>query len=378
MANKIRNTRKPQNVLAKENTINRRITDDILPRLPSFVARYDSFLDTENRSVKTREAYMKDILAFFEYMTHDTGLSESDDPKGVTLEEISNLTGLAVNDYLTYIKRYEDEHGDEIQNGADSRARKRASIVGLLKFLYRQDLIDRDISEKIVSISLKESNSRAVKALQENEALDLLDVVSTGNGLTDKQLQYWERTRYRDTLIISLFTLSGLRISELQQLNISSFNMKREEFVIYRKRAKEAVMPMNRTLVQAFNEYMEKDRKHCPDVAPGHEDALFLCLTAEARDAEGNLVPAGRKRLSERQIRALVHKYTAVVIGGDGYSPHKLRATAATTAIRRGSDISRVASLLDHDSIQTTKRYIKVTEEDKREVMATMEAIDTD
>ena len=70
-------------------------------------------------------------------------------------------------------------------------------------------------------------------------------------------------------------------------------------------------------------------------------------------------------------------KYTGIATGGKGVSPHKLRATAATTAIRRGSDISRVASLLDHDSVTTTQRYIKVTEEDKRKVMSTMEVLGT-
>lgn len=371
MANRVRNQRKPKNVLAKEQTIGHKITDELLPALPAFVADYDRYLDGEERSVKTRWAYMNDIAYFFSYMASDTGLTEAKDPKDITLKDIENLKAKDIDEYLTYIKKYEAD-GDTVENGPDARARKRSSIVGLLKYLYKHDMIEHDVTGKIMSIKVKAS-SRSVKALEENEAIELLDVVSTGEGLTKRQRAYWEQTRYRDKLIIALFTIAGLRLAELQQLNISSFNLKRESFIVYRKRGKESVMPLNNTLINIYNEYIEMDRKRCTDVAPGHEDALFLCLSTEKKDAEGNVVPAGRKRLSERQIQALVHKYTAVVIGGAGYSPHKLRATTATTAIHRGNDISLVASLLDHDSLTTTKRYIKVNEEDKRKVLESME-----
>lgn len=373
MPKQIRNTTgRPQNVLAKENTINQKIARELLPRLPSFVADYDRYLDGQGRSVRTREEYIKDIAGFLEYMVGGTGLTTVTQAKNISLSDIDNLKGKDVNNYLSYVKRYEAEDGTIMQNGNDARARKRSSIVGLIKFLYRQDMIEHNITEKIMPISVKAS-SRAVKALQENETADLLDIVSSGKGLTARQLHYWELTKYRDKFIVSLLVIAGLRVSELQQLNISSFNLKREEFTIYRKRGKESVIPLNKTLIDLFNEYMDNDRIHCPDVAPGHEDALFLCLPTDTKDAHGNTRPAGRKRLSDRQIRALVHKYTAVVIGGAGYSPHKLRATAATAAINRGNDLSRVASLLDHDSVSTTQRYVNTTQEDKRKVMSSME-----
>lgn len=372
MANKVKNQRKPQNVLLKERSITRKIEEELLPALPSFVAKYDNDLKRASRSVKTRAAYIRDIASFLDYMVSDTGLTEAKSVKDIPLKDIDALKAIDIDDYLTYIQEYETEDGTVIQNGADALARKKSSIVGLLKYLYQKDFIEHDVTGKVTQISVKTA-SRKVKALQENEAMDLLDVVSTGEGLSARQKSYWEKTRYRDTLIIALFTIAGLRLSELQQLNISSFNLKREQFVIYRKRGKESVMPMNRTLLNAFNEYMELDRKQCTDVAPGHEDALFLCLSTAKKDENGNITQTGRKRLSERQIQALVHKYTNVVVGEGGYSPHKLRATAATTAIHRGNDLSLVANLLDHDSVTTTMRYIQVTEEDKRKVLESME-----
>ena len=373
MPAKIRNTTgRPQNVLAKENALNNKITKELLPSLPSFVWKYNDFLNAEGRSVKTRLAYIQDISHFLEYMISDTGLSEASETKDVTLSEIEALKGRDVNAYLSYVQRYELPDGTVVENGKDSRARKRSSIAGLLKFLYRQDMIEYDVTGKILTISVKDSE-RTVKALQENEVLDMIDIVTTGEGLTEHQRAYWEKTRHRDTFILTLFVVAGLRISELQQLNISSFNLKREEFTIYRKRGKESVMPMNRTLINAFNEYMELDRGQCSDVAEGHEDALFLCLTSKRKDPNGKYVTLGRKRLSVNQIRMIVHRYTSIAIGGTGVSPHKLRATAATTAIRRGNDISMVASLLDHDNIATTQKYVQILNDDKRRVLSDME-----
>lgn len=369
---KIRNTTgRPQNVLELENKLNNKITKEILPDLPSFVTKYNDSLANMNRSVKTRKAYMEDIAHFLKYMTEDTGLSEGKTAKDVSLSDMENLKATDVDSYLSYVMRYELDDGTVVENGPDARARKRSSIVGLLKFLYKKDYIEHDITGKIDPISVKDS-ARTVIALQENEVMDLLDIVATGQGLTSHEQAYWEKTKYRDKFIITLFVVTGLRISELQQLNLSSFNLKREEFEIFRKRGKKAVMPMNTTLLDAYNEYMEMDRGHCTDIAPGHEDALFLCLTSKTKGKDGKMIPMGRKRLSVDQIRALVKKYTCIATGGSGVSPHKLRATAATTAIRRGTDISRLASLLDHDSVTTTQRYIKSSEEDKRLVIQNM------
>ena len=70
----------------------------------------------------------------------------------------------------------------------------------------------------------------------------MLDAVSDGTGLTKHEYSYWEKTKKRDKAILILFLTYGLRLSELQQLNLSSFNFSRGEFKIYRKRGKESIM----------------------------------------------------------------------------------------------------------------------------------------
>jgi site-specific recombinase XerD len=138
----------------------------------------------------------------------------------------------------------------------------------------------------------------------------------------------------------------GLRLSELQQLNISSFNFSRGEFKIYRKRGKESLMPVNNTITQAFSDYVNLERASDDSLSEENKDALLLSLQGS--------------RLTDRQIRQIVKKYTSISMGtsrSKGYSPHKLRATAATSLIGRGNSIYDVQELLDHDNVTTTQLY---------------------
>ena len=338
------NRSKPKNIIENEYRIDLKC-EELLQSLPSFVYEYYKYLSVQGKSRKTKLAYIFDLMHFFDYLSCE-----------VTLDVINTLTAKDINDYLTYCTQYEND-GVVYQNSKVSRARKKSSISGLLNFLYRNDLIENDITSKIAPISIK-SSERIVKCLQEPEIFDLMEVLETGEGLSSRQQKSWQKTKYRDKLMIILLVVYGLRISELQQLNVSSFNFKRNEFIIYRKRSKEAVMPINNTLKDAYREYIDKERPNIDN------DALLLSLPTKT---------GTRERLSERQIRDIVKKYTSLVIGGNGYSPHKLRATAATTAIRRGNDIFRVANLLDHDSVTTTQKYLQKNIQDKKDVLDSLE-----
>jgi site-specific recombinase XerD len=190
----------------------------------------------------------------------------------------------------------------------------------------------------------------------------MLDAVTNGSGLTPKELQYWEKTKYRDKAILIVFLTYGLRLSELQQLNVSSFNFNRGEFKIYRKRGKESTMPLNRSVTQVINDYLKLERPPDDELEDLHKDALFLSLQG--------------KRMTERAIRDLVKKYTSIgmrTARSAGYSPHKLRATAATSLIGRGNSIFDVQALLDHEQVTTTQLYAAHKMNVKRDLVKDME-----
>ncbi|MFR8854548.1 MAG: tyrosine-type recombinase/integrase [Oscillospiraceae bacterium] len=210
-------------------------------------------------------------------------------------------------------------------------------------------------------IRVPRPGEKEIKALQDDEVMIMLDAVSSGTGLTDHE-RYWEKTKLRDKAILILFLTYGLRLSELQQLNISSFNFKRGEFKIYRKRGKESLMPLNKSSTAVILDYTQNERPGEDKISEEHKDALFLSLQG--------------KRMTERQIRELVKKYTSIALStsrDSGYSPHKLRATAATSLIGRGNSIFDVAALLDHEQVTTTQLYARQKAGIKRDLVKNME-----
>ena len=209
---------------------------------------------------------------------------------------------------------------------------------------------------------MPKAGEREIKALQDDEVMIMLDAVSNGTELTPKEKQYWETTKKRDKAILMLFITYGLRLFELQQLNVSSFNFSRGEFKIYRKRDKEAIMPLNSSVTETVKDYIENERASDDEIDDMHKDALFLSLQG--------------RRMTERQIRELVKKYTSIGMSTSrktGYSPHKLRATAATSLIGRGNSIFDVQALLDHEQVTTTQLYANHKMNVKRDLVKDME-----
>lgn len=354
---------KPDNIIMKENEIFEQC-QAIEEQLPKFLRGYFVYLKGSVLPM-TRLAYLHDVKFFLHYLIHETALTEATDMKDIKLSDFNNLRAVDVNIFMDYCRRYRVETDKNIyiyENNKRSLARKKSSISVLFKYLYRDELIEKNITDGFDPIKVPKPGEKEIKALQDDEVMLMLDAVTTGEGLTEKERQFWEKTKKRDKAILILFLTYGLRLSELQQLNISSFNFTREEFKIYRKRGKESTMPINQSVLKVVQEYMLEERSRNDLIEEPHKDALFLSLQG--------------KRMTDRQIRELVKKYTSMGLRTSraaGYSPHKLRATAATSLIGRGNSIFDVQALLDHEQVTTTQLYAAHKMNVKRDLVKDME-----
>lgn len=121
-------------------------------------------------------------------------------------------------------------------------------------------------------------------------------------------------------------------------------------------------MPLNESVEMALHDYIEKERPEEDKLVPEDRDALFVSLQG--------------RRLTGRQIREIVKKYTAIPLHTSqkaAYSPHKLRATAASSLIGRGNSIYDVAALLDHEQVTTTQLYARERQGIRRDLVRGME-----
>ncbi len=354
---------RPDNIIKKENDIYLEC-EKIEDELPKFMCGFFSYLKG-NVLPRTRLAYLHDIKFFFKYLIDETDLTQATETSKIKLSELDEVKAVDINLFMEYCRKYKVETEDSVyiyENSNKSLARKKSSLSVMFKQLYRDELLSKNITDGFDPIRVPKVGEREIKALQDDEVMIMLDAVSTGTGLTAHELAYWQKTKLRDKAILIMFLTYGLRLSELSQLNVSTFNFNRGEFVIFRKRGKESVMPINRSVAAVLHDYIDNERPKDESVLDEHKDALFLSLQG--------------KRMTERQIRELVKKYTSIALGTSrraGYSPHKLRATAATSLIGRGNSIFDVAALLDHEQVTTTQLYAREKINVKRDLVKDME-----
>ncbi len=354
---------KPDNIIEKENDIYFEC-EELERQLPKYLRGYFAYLKG-NVLPMTRLAYLHDVKFFFQYLINETDLTEAETTSQIKLQELNEIKAIDVNMFIDYCRKYTVETDKNIyvyENTNKTLARKKSSVSVLFKQLYRDGLLDKNITDGFDPIRVPKPGEREIKALQDDEVMIMLDAVTNGTGLTKHEHAYWEKTKLRDKAILVTFLTYGLRLSELQQLNVSSFNWNRGEFKIYRKRGKEALMPLNQSVTMVIKDYIELERPAEDRIIDGHQDALFLSLQG--------------RRMTERQIRELVKKYTSIAMETTrkaGYSPHKLRATAATSLIGRGNSIFDVQALLDHEQVTTTQLYAQHKMNVKRDLVKDME-----
>ncbi len=360
---------KPDNIVIRDNNIIERCIA-VENNLPKFMKDYFIYLKG-SVAVSTRLAYLEDIQFFTSYLIEMQELTNAKDIKDITLDEFNNIKARDVNMFLgDYCSRYYKQSKNNtliFENNNRALARKKSSLSTLFKFLYRNDQLENNITDGFNPIKLPKPQPDAIKRLEIDEVAKMLESVENGQGLTDKEKVYWRKTKLRDKAILALFVTYGLRLNELRELNISSFNFSRGEFMIYRKRGKEVLMPINNTCELVIKDYIYNERTQSELLDDKNKDALFLSLQ--------------NKRMNPKSIRQLVKKYTSISMETSrekGYSPHKLRATTATSLIQNGFSIYDVQNLLDHDNVTTTQLYAAHKKHVKRDIVNNFEWLDDD
>lgn len=152
----------------------------------------------------------------------------------------------------------------------------------------------------------------------------------------------------RERAILELLYGTGIRVTELVNLNLEDVNLKEEEIKVKGKGNKERIIPLGRYALRALFFWLG-ERK-----AKEEERALFVNRFG--------------KRISDRWIRILVKKYTLSSGIEKKVTPHTFRHSFATHLLNRGADLRSVQELLGHERISTTQIYTHLTLKRLREV----------
>lgn len=214
-------------------------------------------------------------------------------------------------------------------------ARKLSSVRGLFRFLRLEERVPADPTRAVrtpridrrLPGHLSRADARAVLEAAEERA---------GEG---------SLAATRALLALELLYGSGLRLSELQGLDLADLDRGQGQARVLGKGGKERIVPVTAAAFRALDRYLPR---RLEVVRPG-ERAL--------------LVNARGRRLSTRSIQTLVQEAFEVAAGARGLSTHALRHSFATHLLEGGADLLAVKELLGHASLSTTQIYTHTTRE---------------
>jgi len=277
-------------------------------------------------SYHTITAYRNDLARFF------TSLPKS-------LVELSQIDREMIYDFLS------DEFDKDYK--AKTIARRLASIKSLFKYLISSEQISNN-----PSINIK--TPKVVKKLPNFVDIKVIDkLMKIPNTKTDKGL--------RDRAILELFYSTGIRLSELANLDLSSItinknNNGKENYIIrvLGKGSKERIIPFGNEAKNWIDKYL-KTRGFSIHSGLGNLP-LF---------ANSNEQPVAYSTIKRR-----IRNYIKLVAEGEGLGPHILRHSFATHMIDRGADIRSVQELLGHSSLSSTQIYTHIKPERMKKIHA--------
>lgn len=282
----------------------------------------ESFLDylryERNYSAQTVLAYGEDLCQVREYIREESG---EFNPAEVDNEQIRGwIVSLIDQGYKS-----------------TSVNRKLSSLRSFYRYLLKQGEVDVDPIRKIAG----PKNKKPLPVfLRESDMNRLLDETDFGDGFKGQ----------RDRLVIEMFYATGIRLSELIDLNNSDVDISASLLKVTGKRNKQRLIPFGDELRETILAYINIRNEEIPV----RSEAFFVRENGE--------------RLYRNLVYNLVKRNLSKVVALKKRSPHVLRHTFATTMLNNEAELGAVKELLGHASLSATEVYTHTTFEELKKV----------
>lgn len=309
--------------------------------LPDFCTPF--LLETgADHTVRTRCAYAYDLCVFFDYLiSYHPYFAEMDSKKLIHTNDLYQISTSDINRFLSKLLETLSKK---------TVARKRASLSSFFTYMSAGTHSPlKNFNPVLGSIKVKLEKNDTVIYLTVEEQNILIEGIKYGKGLTDKQLMYHELLKKRDTALVVLLLDTGMRVSELNNLDIKDVDFDSCSAIITRKGEKIQQLYFSDEACGYLQEYLNERKTRFPFMS--HGEPLFVTQTGD--------------RLSVRAIEEMVKKYARANLPqkADLISPHKLRSSFAMTYYpASGYDLLALQKELGHNTLAATNVYSKATE----------------
>lgn len=351
-----------------QKTRDRAVLQHKLPSLPWYVQQYIEY-KMPDLSPSSLLEYVRDYEIFLGWLVSER-LTDAHDQKDVTLLDLESLRMEHITSFRIYLTTYK-----ETTNARVTVSRKLSSLRSLFHYLSQiaedenfYPLLKRNVMAKIEIKRVhkpKDSASKLKgKLLEDNEISGFIHYVRDGYAqdvVNNKQAAYAHaQNAVRDAAIVSLILNSGLRVSEVVNLNMDDVDMNNKLVYVYRKGHNDETFKTpvyyRDSARQDLAEYLEA--RSTRYAAPKKEKAFFLAI--KNGEKEGN-------RMTKRAIQQMIIKY-AKRYGKPALTVHKLRHSFATDYYLQ-NDIYKTKEQLGHASTETTEIYAHLTDKTMSEAI---------
>lgn len=318
---------------------------EMLMELPKFCMNYFRGIE-HTTSSRTRIAYAYDLGVFFNFIKENNPSLKNSEIRDFKLSLLEEITIEDIEEYMEYLKYYSKDDSEHTNREVGIK-RKLSSLKSFYNYFFCNNLINENPPAKVRVPKLHE---KEIVRLDVDEVARLLDEVESGENLTAKQKKYHNKTKLRDTALLTLLLGTGMRVSECVGIDIDDIDFKNTGIKIRRKGGYETIVYFGDEVEKALRDYLA-ERVNIP-AEPDSENALFLSIQ--------------NKRLNVRSVENLVKKYASLVTSLKKITPHKLRSTYGTNLYKETGDIYLVADVLGHKDVNTTRKHYAAIEDERR------------
>lgn len=287
-----------------------------------YIEDFKTYLSVEkNFSEHTLAAYASDIVSFILWLDNVS---------------CTNVDFNKLREYLHFIQRFDYKK--------TTIARKVASIRTFYKFLFRERYID---SNPALSLSAPKRPKSLPKFLTPEEVEQILNNVKIETP-----------AGFRNRVILELLWATGMRISELSNLNFGDLNLDENEIRVFGKGAKERIVLVSDRAKGYLVQYINSARKL---IAPEYN-------TNEINDDTPLFINNTGYRLQNKTVRKVINEIVEKIELPKKVTPHVFRHSFATKLIENGADLRVVQELLGHAGISNTQIYTHISMKHMKDV----------
>ncbi|MGH9831385.1 MAG: tyrosine recombinase XerC [Blastocatellia bacterium] len=281
-----------------------------------------------NASDHTLRNYESDLVQFYDHVAPP---DEKGRRRSVDIRDLDHLT---IREYMAAL--YEQK------KKKSSIHRKVATLRTFFRFLCREGILEANPAKLV-------SSPRVERTLPNHLTIEqMIKFIETPE--TETVLGK------RDRAMLELLYASGIRVSELVNLNLTDIDFGNQTLRVKGKGRKERIVPFGEHAKKALQDYL------------GVRGELMVEADAEKLDAAAVFMNYQGTRITTRSVGRMVDKYVKVCAEIHHISPHSLRHSFATHMLDAGADLRVIQEMLGHVRLSTTQQYTHVSMEKLMEV----------